>query len=338
MLPSLHLFDGISIPSYGLMLFIAFVVGITLLQQRIRKRRLLPDVFKYNRAWLLTDLGIVAVVLASLIWAVFFASTTWAVLRDRPAGYHWAFRLAALIVGGYLAYSGIAHIRLHIRKKEIESVEFITYLALWILFSAIAGSRLLYVAFHWSEFAHDIVGRLAFWRGGLQGLIFYGGLIGALVMGLGFASINRVSLLRLLDAAIPSIVLGEFFTRIGCFLNGCCFGQPCNLPWALRFPPNSPVGATSFWQERIHPTQLYSSLAGLILFGIALILERRRWRPGVLFGVMIVLYAGFRFGIDFVRYYENAANFWINQSISLGLAAVGIAVAVFASRRMRNRA
>ena len=51
---------------------------------------------------------------------------------------------------------------------------------------------------------------------------------------------------------------------------------------------------------------------------------------------MIVLYAGFRFGIDFVRYHESAANFWINQSTSLGLAAVGVAMAVFASRRTRD--
>ena len=333
MLPSLHLFDGVSLPSYGLMLFISFVVGIVLFQRRLLKRGLLRGVFRYNWAWLLTDIGIVVIVLAAGIWAVFFAAGQWTFLKERSVTFGWAFRLVAAIVAVYLAYGGIAHIRTYVRKREIESVEFITYLALWILFSAIIGSRLLYIVFHWSEFAHDLVGTFAFWRGGLQGLMFYGGLIGALVMGLLFAFINRMPLLGMLDAAMPSIVLGEFFTRIGCFLNGCCFGRPSGLPWAVHFPLNSPVGSASLSDQAVHPTQIYSSLAGLLLFAIALVLERRRWRPGVLSGVMLALYSGSRFGIDFVRYYENAANFWINQGISVGLAVVGIALALYSSRR-----
>ena len=134
MLPNLHLFDGVSIPSYGLMLFISFVVGILMLQGRLQKRHLLPDTFKYNWAWLLTDIGIVAIVLAAGIWAIFFASSTWEFLKNRPGMFQWAFRLAALVVAGYLAYGGIAHTRTYVRKRQIESVEFITYLALWILF------------------------------------------------------------------------------------------------------------------------------------------------------------------------------------------------------------
>jgi phosphatidylglycerol:prolipoprotein diacylglycerol transferase len=333
MLPELRLFGGLTIPSYGLMLFVSFVVGIVLFERRMRRRRVLPGKLSYNWAWIATDVAISAIVLAAGIWAIGFAPGQWAALRERPAAFHWLFRLLVLVIAGYLEYGGIRHLRAHVRAREIEGGEFITYLALWVLFSAIAGSRLLYVALHWPEFAHDLIGTFAFWRGGLHGLMFYGGLVGALVMGVAFAAINRLPLLRLLDAAMPSILLGEFFTRIGCFLNGCCFGQACSLPWAVRFPPGSLAAGSGLGNQAIHPTQLYSSLAGLILFVVALVLERRNWRSGMLFGFMLLLYAAFRFGIDFLRFYENTANFLINQGISLALGGVAVAIMLAVAHR-----
>ena len=264
------------------------------------------------------------------VWAIFFSRQQWARLAHASTGFGVAFRIGAAALSVYLIYGSIDHIVLCRRRKNIESSQFTTYLTLWILFAAIFGSRLLYIFLHWQEFEHDLVGTFAFWRGGLQGLVFYGGFLGALVMGLTFARVNRVPLLGLLDAAAPSIMLGEFFTRIGCFLNGCCFGKACGLPWAVTFPTDSPAAVVG---GPVHPTQLYSSLAGLILFGIALLLERRKWRPGILFGVMLILYSLFRFLIDFVRYYENAANLWTNQFIALGLTAIGVTVVLIARRR-----
>jgi phosphatidylglycerol:prolipoprotein diacylglycerol transferase len=312
------------------MLFIAFVVGIVLFDRRLRKRSLLAATMKYNWAWLGTDVFICLVVFLIAVWAVFFSPTQWQWLTHAAPAFRTAFRIVAIVFAGYLIYGSIDHINIYRRKKEIEGVQFTTYIAIWILFSAIIGSRLLYIFLHWQEFEHDLVGTFAFWRGGLQGLVFYGGFVGALAMGLTFARVNRVPLLGLLDAAAPSIMLGEFFTRIGCFLNGCCFGKACGLPWAMTFPRDSPASVVG---GPVHPTQLYSSLAGLILFGIALLLERRKWRPGILFGVMLMLYSLFRFLIDFVRYYENAANLWTNQCIALGLAAIGLAVVLIARRR-----
>jgi len=330
MMPSLHLFGRVALPGYGLMLFISFVVGIFLFDRRLHKRALIPAALKYDWAWWGTDAFITLVVLVIGIWAVFFSPQQWAWLTRVTPALRLVFRIGAAALAAYLIYGSIEHIVIYRRKKEIEGIQFTTYIALWILFSAIIGSRLLYIFLHWSEFEHDLVGTFAFWRGGLQGLIFYGGFIGALTMGLVFARVNRVPLLSMLDAAAPSIMLGEFFTRIGCFLNGCCFGKACDLPWAVTFPREAPASVVS---GPVHPTQLYSSLAGLILFGIALVLERRRWRPGMLFGVMLILYSAFRFLIDFVRYYENAANLWTNQLIALGLTAIGVAVVLIARRQ-----
>lgn len=214
----------------------------------------------------------------------------------------------------------------------------ITDLALWILLAVVVGSRLFYVAFHWPEFKDDLIGIIAFWRGGLAGLMFYGGFLGALIAGLIFVRVRKLPTLKLLDAAAPAIVLGEGFTRIGCFLNGCCYGRPTESPFGLVFPANSPAGAAfrdplTGAVSAIHPTQLYSSLAGFLLFGLALLLERRPMKDGVLFSSVLIFYSLFRFGIDFVRYYEDATNYWGNQVVSLGLAAIGIILLVMFQRR-----
>lgn len=210
--------------------------------------------------------------------------------------------------------------------------QYITDLALWILVAVVVGSRLFYVAFHWEEFKDDLIGIIAFWRGGLAGLMFYGGFLGGIIAGLLYVRVKKLPLLKMMDAIAPAIVLGEGFTRIGCFLNGCCFGKPTTCPTGIVFPPDSPAGYT-FPAQHIHPTQLYSSAAGFILFAIALWLERRRLKDGVLFATILILYSVFRFGIDFVRYYENSSNFWGNQAVALGLTVGGVVMLVFCLRR-----
>jgi len=230
---------------------------------------------------------------------------------------------------------GIAIVERRARRFGVDPRR-ITDLALWVLVSVVVGSRLFYVAFHWDEFANDLVGIIAFWRGGLAGLMFYGGFLGGIVAGVIFVMVHRLPVRKLMDAVAPAVMLGEGFTRIGCFLNGCCFGTPTTCPTGMHFPAHSPAGAT-FPGQAIHPTQLYASAAGFILFGLALLLERRSLKPGVLSGTLLVIYSLFRFGIDFVRYYENSANFWGNQVVSLALTAVGVAVVVVCLRMGRGK-
>ncbi|MBN2465598.1 prolipoprotein diacylglyceryl transferase [candidate division WOR-3 bacterium] len=221
---------------------------------------------------------------------------------------------------------GIAVVEHRAKKFGVDPKK-VTDLALWVLVAVVVGSRLFYVAFHWQEFSHDLIGIVAFWRGGLAGLMFYGGFLGGIIAGVLFIRFNKLPVRKLMDAVAPAIVLGEGFTRIGCFLNGCCFGQPTCSPFGLVFPPNSPAGAT-FPGQPIHPTQLYSSAAGFIMFLFALVLERRRLKPGVLSAILLIVYSLFRFGIDFVRYYEDSANLWGNQIVALCLTAVGVALLV----------
>jgi phosphatidylglycerol:prolipoprotein diacylglycerol transferase len=221
---------------------------------------------------------------------------------------------------------GIAIVEHRAKRFGVDSKK-VTDLALWVLLAVVLGSRLFYVAFHWSEFSSDLIGIIAFWRGGLAGLMFYGGFLGGIIAGFLFVYLNKLPVRKLMDAIAPAVMLGEGFTRIGCFLNGCCFGAPTCSPFGLVFPPNSPAGAT-FLGQPIYPTQLYSSAAGFVLFLFALWIEKRRLKPGVLAAILLIIYSLFRFGIDFVRYYENSANLWGNQIVALGLTALGVVLLI----------
>ena len=68
------------------------------------------------------------------------------------------------------------------------------------------------------------------------GLVYYGGLVGATLAGMICIRWKRLPLWKTADVLAPSIALGNIFGRIGCLLNGCCYGRACSLPWAIRFP------------------------------------------------------------------------------------------------------
>ncbi|MGB9721240.1 MAG: prolipoprotein diacylglyceryl transferase [bacterium] len=212
-------------------------------------------------------------------------------------------------------------------KKHNISPTIIENLAFWLMVGVIIGGRILYVIFHPQEFK-DIISIFEIWNGGMM---FFGGFIGAFAAGVIYVKKQKLSLTLLSDIISPSIALGEFFTRIGCFLNGCCFGTPTKLPWAVHFPDGSFADAAGL-DCPIHPTQLYSSLFGLLLFFFLQRMLHRKHVQGEIFAYFLIFYGGFRFGIDLIRYYENSGNFLINQIISLIIVLGGIFFLIRAKR------
>jgi phosphatidylglycerol:prolipoprotein diacylglycerol transferase len=87
-------------------------------------------------------------------------------------------------------------------------------------------------------------------------------------------------------------VLAHAIGRVGCFLNGCCYGKPSSLPWAVAFPFNGVPR---------HPTQLYEMGALLTLFFILKALERKKLKAGTLFLIYGLSYGIWRFGVEFLR-------------------------------------
>ncbi|MFC1511517.1 prolipoprotein diacylglyceryl transferase, partial [Candidatus Margulisiibacteriota bacterium] len=89
--------------------------------------------------------------------------------------------------------------------------------------------------------------------------------------------------------------------RVGCFLNGCCFGLPTKLPWGMVFPFGS-LAHSYFPGEHLHPTQLYSSLGGLVIFLLIVWLYRQKKYDGHIFLWWLIFYSIYRFLVEFLRY------------------------------------
>lgn len=222
-------------------------------------------------------------------------------------------------------------------KKAGLSPEKIMDLSVWIVISAIIGSRFLYVIFHIDEFRGHWLDTInpfqSSGRIGIAGLTMLGGVVLAIIVSLIFFKVKKMPILKTCDVMVPAVGLGEFLTRIGCFLNGCCHGVPTDLPWGVTF--NNPHSAClpEYLHTVIHPTQLYSSLSGLIIFIVLMVVDRYKKHDGTLFFLFFILYGISRILVDFVRYYENSAmiglGLTINQGISIAMLLIGIAGLVF---------
>lgn len=196
--------------------------------------------------------------------------------------------------------------------KPAEAVD----LALYCLIGAVLGARVIFVALDWGSYAGHPAKLLNVWEGGLS---FHGGLIGAFLAGILFARQRGKVFWAVADETTPSIALGYSFARIGCFLNGCCHGNVCHLPWAVRFPYSDMPNAL------VHPTQLYALVTTATIFVILSELRGKMRRPGHLFMIYLMLYSVERFFIEFARAGATGkyvvGGFWLTQG---QLASLGI--------------
>ncbi len=185
-----------------------------------------------------------------------------------------------------------------------------------VLIAAIVGSRLFYVIFHLEEFSGnwlDIINPFAGPGGfGIAGLSMMGGVFLVVIAVALYALIKKVNFPRIADVIAPTFLLGAGITRIGCFLNGCCFGRPSDHACAVHFTDGA---AGSFLQNYLTshphehitgllPTQLYASAAGFALFFLVLWLEKWRTFDGYTSWLVLGLYSIDRFIIDQFRVYE----------------------------------
>ena len=163
-----------------------------------------------------------------------------------------------------------------------------------LLVGGLIGARALFILLNRGSFSSPAQW-LHIWEGGLS---FHGCLVGGAIAMFLIARRRGIPLIPLMDTAAPAVPLGYFFGRIGCYLNGCCYGGVCDLPWATRFhDATAPGGLT----PPSHPTQLYSALAGLFMFGFLAWLSRRQRFDGQLALLFFVLYSTYRFIVEFFR-------------------------------------
>ncbi len=248
-------------------------------------------------------------------------------LGSRPV--HWYGVMMAL---AFLA--GLWTATLRARRVNIAG-EIISDTTLWLMLGSIVGARFVYVTTYWkTNFAGQPFAEVFMIQHG--GLVYYGGLIGATVAGIIYFRWKKLPLWKMTDVFAPSVALGSVFGRIGCLLNGCCYGRACDLPWAIHFPADHETHGAA-----VHPTEIYDALLNLILYIFLAWLFRRKKFDGQIFAAYLIIYAVFRsiaesFRGDYPADHVHA-GLTSAQLVSLPIFVAGLALMFFLSRRTETK-
>jgi len=177
-----------------------------------------------------------------------------------------------------------------------------------LMVPALAGARLLYVAAEWNFYRRHL---RRVWDRSDGGYIMYGGLPAALLISIPLLRILHVSIAGFWDIAIFTILVGMFFTRIGCLLHGCCAGRVWNGWFSFRLPDRNGI-----WENRV-PTQLLEAAWAAVLVVVGVSLRSLVPFPGALFLVLSLGYGTGRFLMEFVRDRQSKSGFSVAHWISV---------------------
>jgi phosphatidylglycerol:prolipoprotein diacylglycerol transferase len=302
-----------------------------------------------------------------------------------------------MLVIGFLA--AVSVIR-YLSRDITPNPQLVTNGALYALIAGVVGARTFYVIHHFDKLDGTVLSLFAIWRGGLE---LYGAVILVVPVVFLYLRYHKLPIRKYLDVIIIGLTLVIVFGRIGCFMRGCCFGKPSDLPWAVRFPYGSDVyynqvypnpkrdraeprlklppeffyyneGGTYYGLKAfddltdkqkdmvtngqyrclpVHPTQLYSSIDGAVLFLILLLFWRRSKRagmvkntnklftkPGSTFALGLILYGIARFIIECLRD-DNPFEFdglTISQNISIVMIVLGVVLILVFEKLKPTRA
>jgi len=260
-----------------------------------------------------------------------------------PLTIHWYGVFMALgFTGGLLNWIWLG-------RKLGRDAQFCSDLMFWVMISGILGARIAYVLENWQVYAADPASIVRIDQGGL---VFYGGFVASGAAVVIFALRKKVKILSLLDFVITSVPLAHALGRIGCFMNGCCFGSCTSSPLGVQFPK----GAAP-WMEHykaglidkaadlscsVHPVQLYESCYNFLLYILLVWLFRRTKQVGVVSAIYLMLYSVGRFSIEFFRGDRGervaVGALSIGQFISIPLFVTGLALLVYLVRSKKQKA
>ncbi len=208
----------------------------------------------------------------------------------------------------------------------------------WVVLGGLAGGKVLLVVTD-PSYLSSVEGLLGLLR---AGGVFYGGLLGAMGTAAYLVRRWRLPFFLLADTLAPSVALGHFFGRLGCFFAGCCYGASCEAPWAVVFsdPRAAEISGTPLGVP-LHPTQLYEAAFNLANYAFLAALFKKTERVflrGQVFGFYLANYGLARFFIEFFR--GDADRGFVfggvlstSQAIALVLVPLGVALIVRGLRR-----
>ncbi|WP_139492862.1 prolipoprotein diacylglyceryl transferase [Brevibacillus dissolubilis] len=245
-----------------------------------------------------------------------------------PISVHWYGLImgSAFFLGTYLA-------RYHVKRLGYDPDHMLN-MVVWIIPAAIVCARLYYVAFEWEHYANNPADIIAVWKGGLA---IHGGLIGGVTAGVLYVRKHKLPVLKMADAIMPSVILGQAIGRWGNFMNQEAHGGEVSAEFMQNFP--------AFIRDQMfidgtyyHPTFLYESLWNLLVLGLLLFMLYR-WKKfdGQVAFSYLILYSIGRFFIEGMR--TDSLYFLglrVAQLVSLTLIVAGIILLIWAARRPKE--
>lgn len=245
------------------------------------------------------------------------------------------YTYGALVAAGFLV--GILWISYETRRLGLDAGRALD-LVFYIIVSAILGSRIMFIIITdpirlikepWSIFM--------VWEGGL---VFFGGLIGAVIVGSLYAWRKKMSIPTYMDIFAPAIAIGHACGRIGCLMVGCCYGRPAGDSWfSVTFPDNPSTFAPS--GIPLYPTQLIESCGEILIFlGLVLFRKHKKF-DGQVFAFYLIAYSVLRFFNEMLRGdpdrgYIIRDMITSSQGISIALFCLGIGLLVWGYHKARR--
>ena len=213
------------------------------------------------------------------------------------------------------------------RKYAGVSADQVADLTFLTVVAGVIGARLFFVIEFFDTFKYTVINGVTVKRSFPQvlletiridhgGLVFYGGCILAIIALFAYCRRKKLDAFRMADLMAPSAVLGHAFGRIGCFLNGCCFGTPCHCSWGVTYPEAYHLGIA----QALYPVQLFEAANNFVLV-VVLCFALRKLAKGQTFTLYLALYGIARFCLEFIR--------GDNTDFLFGIFSPGQTVALF---------
>jgi phosphatidylglycerol:prolipoprotein diacylglycerol transferase len=204
-------------------------------------------------------------------------------------------------------------------------------MAFVMIVCAIVGSRLFYVLINFSYYKAHPLDIIKLWQGGL---VFSGGLVATAAAMLWYLKRHQLSFWSTGDLWAPSLAIGQAIGRIGCFMAGCCYGQPTDISWGVVFSHPKSLAPLNI---PLYPTQLFEAFSGILIFFVLLFLSGKRKFSGQVFLWYVILHSTARLFVERFRGDERGLIPGTEMTATQLLATILLVGAVVALLVLRSR-